>query len=57
MGIVLDMHVYLSTSIDGQYYPGKLNEDLPSVVWDNITFGSWTEKRSIDFDVHIPKVG
>ena len=56
LGADLDMHVYLSTLQDGQYFPGKLDEGLPSFVWDKIKFGSWDEKRSIDLDVPLPVV-
>ncbi|KLO14990.1 cleft lip and palate associated transmembrane protein [Schizopora paradoxa] len=59
IGISLDMHVYLSTSPNGDVFAHQRTmnynkEELPSFVWGNITFGDWNEKRAVDFDVTIP---
>ncbi|KAI0772049.1 cleft lip and palate transmembrane 1 [Trametes elegans] len=63
LGIPLAMHVYLSTSPTGDVFSSKWTSgyrkdqdaDLPSLVWSNITFGDWNEKRVADFTVNIPE--
>ncbi|KZT38366.1 cleft lip and palate associated transmembrane protein [Sistotremastrum suecicum HHB10207 ss-3] len=38
------------------YSPGyKRTENLPSISWDNITWGSWDYAYTANFDVKIPK--
>ncbi|KAI9001375.1 cleft lip and palate transmembrane 1 [Trametes punicea] len=62
LGIPLAMHVHLSTSPTGDVFSSKWTSgyrkdqdaDLPSLVWNNITFGDWNEKRVADFTVKIP---
>ncbi|CDO71393.1 hypothetical protein BN946_scf184908.g151 [Trametes cinnabarina] len=62
LGIPLAMHVHLSTSPTGDVFSGKWtagyrkdqDAELPSLVWNNITFGDWNEKRVADFTVNIP---
>ncbi|KAI0751554.1 cleft lip and palate transmembrane 1 [Daedaleopsis nitida] len=62
LGLPLAMHVHLSTSPTGDVFSGKWtsgyrkNEDaaLPSLVWSNITFGDWNEKRVAEFMVELP---
>ncbi|OSC98983.1 cleft lip and palate transmembrane 1 [Trametes coccinea BRFM310] len=62
LGIPLAMHVHLSTSPTGDVFSGKWTSgyrndqdaDLPSLVWNNITFGDWNEKRVADFTVNLP---
>ena len=58
------MHVHLSTSPTGDVFSSKWTSgyrkdqdaDLPSLVWTNITFGDWNEKRVADFTVNLPTV-
>ena len=50
------MYVYLSTSPTGNVFSPNSNEHLPHFVWDNIKYGDWNEKRTIDLDVNLPKV-
>ncbi|OJT09062.1 Cleft lip and palate transmembrane protein 1 [Trametes pubescens] len=62
LGIPLAMHVHLSTSPTGDVFSKKWTSgyrkdqdaDLPSLVWTNITFGDWNEKRTADFTVNLP---
>lgn len=61
IGISLDMHVYLSTSPNGDVFAHQRTmsynkEELPSFVWGNITFGDWNEKRVADLNVSLPAV-
>ncbi|KAI0082450.1 cleft lip and palate associated transmembrane protein [Panus rudis PR-1116 ss-1] len=64
LGIPLAMHVYLSTSPTGDVFSRRWtsgyrpNDDsnLPNFVWDNITFGDWSEHRSAVYDVQLPIV-
>lgn len=64
LGIPLAMHVHLSTSPNGDVFSKKWTSgyrkdqdaDLPSLVWTNITFGDWSEKRTADFTVNLPPV-
>ncbi|TFK81513.1 cleft lip and palate transmembrane 1 [Polyporus arcularius HHB13444] len=63
LGIPLAMHVHLSTSPTGDIFSSKWttgyrkNKDaqLPSLVWQNITFGDWNERRVADFTVNLPE--
>ncbi len=61
-GISLDMYVYLSTSPNGDVFAHKRTmsynkeDELPSFVWGNITFGDWSEKRVADLNVSLPMV-
>ncbi|KAI0824729.1 cleft lip and palate transmembrane 1 [Trametes gibbosa] len=62
LGIPLAMHVHLSTSPTGDVFSSKWTSghrknqdaDLPSLVWNNITFGDWNEKRAAEFTVNLP---
>ncbi|KAH9900025.1 cleft lip and palate transmembrane 1 [Cubamyces lactineus] len=62
LGIPLAMHVHLSTSPTGDVFSSKWTSGyrqdqdagLPSLVWNNITFGDWNEKRVADFTVNLP---
>ena len=64
LGIPLAMHVHLSTSPTGDVFSSKWTSGyrqdqdagLPSLVWNNITFGDWNEKRVADFTVNLPPV-
>jgi len=54
------MYVYLSTSPNGDVFAHKRTmsynkeDELPSFVWGNITFGDWNEKRVADLNVSLP---
>ncbi|TRM66436.1 cleft lip and palate transmembrane protein 1-domain-containing protein [Schizophyllum amplum] len=55
----LDVHVYFSTSPRGsdvlsQKYRGD-REPLPHIAWENVTFGDWTDSRTIDLDIRLPE--
>ncbi|KAI5124961.1 hypothetical protein M0805_007387 [Coniferiporia weirii] len=62
LGIDISVHVHLSTSPTGDVFSSKWtkawresgDEALPHFVWDNITFGDWDDKRSLDLDVPLP---
>ncbi|KAI0368074.1 cleft lip and palate transmembrane 1 [Pilatotrama ljubarskyi] len=62
LGIPLAMHVHLSTSPTGDVFSKKWTSgyrkdedaELPSLVWNNITFGDWNEKRVAEFSVNLP---
>lgn len=64
LGNTVDMHVHLSTSPFGDVFSSKWtsgwrkssDDDLPSFVWENITFGDWKESREAVYDVKIPEV-
>ncbi|KAI0722227.1 cleft lip and palate transmembrane 1 [Cerioporus squamosus] len=63
LGLPLAMHVHLSTSPTGDVFSSKWTSgyrkdkdaELPSLVWRNITFGDWNEKRVADFTVNLPE--
>ncbi|OSX60113.1 hypothetical protein POSPLADRAFT_1182513 [Postia placenta MAD-698-R-SB12] len=56
------MHVYLSTSPTGEVFANQWtserrdNQDdkLPHFVWENITYGDWSDTRTTDFVVDLP---
>jgi hypothetical protein len=63
LGLSLDMHVYLSTSPNGDVfskwtsaYRKNRDEDLPHFVWENITYGDYNDHRVVDFEVNFPDV-
>ena len=63
LGSAIDMHVYLSTSPNGNLltewastYRKSGDEELPQFVWKNITYGDYTDTRVINFDVNFPEV-
>ena len=64
LGTPLAMHVYLSTSPTGDVFSNQWTSgyrenqdaDLPYFVWDNITFGDWSEARTVEYDVNLPPV-
>ncbi|EAU84419.2 cleft lip and palate associated transmembrane protein [Coprinopsis cinerea okayama7 len=53
IGQPLDIHVYLSTTPDGDVFGTR--ENLPHFTWDNIQFGDWTDSRTVEYDVTFPK--
>ncbi|KAH8106020.1 cleft lip and palate transmembrane 1 [Cristinia sonorae] len=55
------MHVHLSTSPVGDVfsawssgYRENPDKDLPHFVWEDITFGNWSESRTVNLEVKIP---
>lgn len=62
LSIPLAMHVYLSTSPTGEVFANQWtserrdNQDdkLPHFVWENITYGDWSDTRTTDFVVDLP---
>ncbi|KAH7912954.1 cleft lip and palate associated transmembrane protein [Hygrophoropsis aurantiaca] len=60
----VSMHVYLSTSPTGDVFSRQWtsawrkdqDEGLPNFVWENITFGDWSESRTVVYDIDIPSV-
>ncbi|KAF8165660.1 cleft lip and palate associated transmembrane protein [Crassisporium funariophilum] len=63
LGVKLDMHVYLSTSPNGDVfskwtsaYRKNRDEELPQFVWKNITYGDYNDARVVDFNVKFPDV-
>lgn len=63
LGQTLDMHVYLSTSPNGDVFTQwtngwRKNQDdgLPHVVWEKITFGDYADHRVVDFEVKFLEV-
>jgi hypothetical protein len=60
----LSMHVHLSTSPIGDVFSPQWtsgwrkdqDEELPSFVWENITFGDWNDARVVSLDVKLPDV-
>ncbi|KAK2465943.1 hypothetical protein APHAL10511_001584 [Amanita phalloides] len=62
LGQNLDLHVYLSTSPNGNVFTQwtngwRKNQDdgLPHFVWDNITFGDFNDHRVAEFEVNFPE--
>ncbi|KAJ3559212.1 hypothetical protein NM688_g478 [Phlebia brevispora] len=55
LGIPLAMHVYITTSPYGDVFSGRERDTLPHFVWDNITFGDWTESRVVEYDINLPE--
>ncbi|EIW76278.1 cleft lip and palate associated transmembrane protein [Coniophora puteana RWD-64-598 SS2] len=59
----VDMHVYLSTSPNGDVFSRQwtsgwrkdADAGLPSFVWENISFGEWKEERAVDLEVELPE--
>lgn len=57
----MDMHVYLTTKNDGftrwsSPYKQHKDQDLANFVWKNITYGDYSDHRSIDFEIKFPTV-
>ncbi|KAF5393072.1 hypothetical protein D9757_001205 [Collybiopsis confluens] len=61
LGTTLDMHVYLSTSPNGDVfsrqwtssYRKDRDEGLPSFVWRNITYGDYSDSRVVEYDITV----
>jgi hypothetical protein len=57
LGTPVSMHVYLSTSPEGDVFSQRTSKDaLPSWVWGDIKFGDWNEARVADVEVPISEV-
>lgn len=56
LGLSLDMHVYLSTSPNGDVDRKDNDESLPHFVWENITYGDYNDHRVLNFEVKFPDV-
>ncbi|KAJ3841416.1 cleft lip and palate associated transmembrane protein [Lentinula raphanica] len=62
-GASLDMHVYLSTSPNGDVfsrqwtsgYRKDRDEGLPNFVWKNITYGDYSDSRVVEYDIVFPE--
>ncbi|KAF8827166.1 hypothetical protein HHX47_DHR5000692 [Lentinula edodes] len=63
LGASLDMHVYLSTSPNGDVfsrqwtsgYRKDRDEGLPNFVWKNITYGNYADSRVEEHDIVFPE--
>jgi hypothetical protein len=63
LGTLLDMHVYLSTSPNGDVfsrqwtsgYRKDRDAGLPNFVWQNITYGDYTDSRVVEYDIAFPE--
>ncbi|KAJ3800381.1 cleft lip and palate associated transmembrane protein, partial [Lentinula aff. detonsa] len=63
LGASLDMHVYLSTSPNGDVfskqwtsgYRKDRDEGLPNFIWKNITYGDYTDSRVVEYDIVFPE--
>ncbi|KAK7049750.1 hypothetical protein VNI00_005781 [Paramarasmius palmivorus] len=63
MGQPVAMHVHLSTSPNGDVFSkqwtSKWRQDqdgsLPSFVWDNITFGDYSDSRVVEYNIKFPE--
>ena len=63
LGQRVDMHVYLSTSTNGdifnkEWISGWDNDDknLPIFIWENLTLGNWKDTRTLETAVKFPEV-
>lgn len=54
LGIPVSLHFHLSTDPTGQVFAEETG--LPHFVWHDITFGNWSEARTVDYNVHLPEV-
>jgi len=50
----LDFYVYLSSNREGDVFTQP--EDLPKLMWGNLTFGDYEESRSFESEITFPKV-
>jgi hypothetical protein len=51
LGIPVSLHFHLSTDLVYSKEAG-----LPHFVWHDITFGNWSESRTVDYNLHLPEV-
>jgi hypothetical protein len=50
LGIPVSLHFHLSTDLVYSKEAG-----LPHFVWHDITFGNWSESRTVDYNLHLPE--
>ncbi|KAH8999084.1 cleft lip and palate associated transmembrane protein [Lactarius akahatsu] len=56
LGVPVSLYFHLSTDPTGQVFAGHPKETgLPHFVWNDITFGNWSETRTVDYNVHLPE--
>lgn len=55
LGIPVSLYFNLSTS-EQAFALDSEDVSLPHFVWHDITFGDWSEVRSVDYSVHLPEV-
>ncbi len=57
LGVPVSLYFHLSTDPAGEAFAGHSKETgLPHFVWHDITFGNWSEARTVDYNVHLPEV-
>lgn len=59
LGSSVAVHVYLSQSFGYDMFSvseRRVNGDLPSIVWSNLTWGDWSWSRAASYTVDIPEV-
>jgi len=56
LGIPVSLHFHLSTDPTGQVFTGHSKETgFPHFVWHDLTFGNWSEARTVDYNLHLPE--
>ncbi|KIK67655.1 hypothetical protein GYMLUDRAFT_36378 [Collybiopsis luxurians FD-317 M1] len=63
LGTLLDMHVYLSTSPNGDVfsrqwtsgYRKDRDAGLPNFIWRNISYGDYSDGRVVEYDIAFPE--
>ncbi|KAH9977754.1 cleft lip and palate associated transmembrane protein [Lactifluus volemus] len=56
LGISVSLHFHLSTDPNGHVFARNSEDtDLPHFAWHNITFGDWSETRTLDYQIHLPE--
>ncbi|KAI9467040.1 cleft lip and palate associated transmembrane protein [Lactarius psammicola] len=56
LGVPVSLYFHLSTDPTGREFAGHSKETgLPRFVWHDITFGNWSEARTVDYNVHLPE--
>ncbi|KAK1232113.1 hypothetical protein PQX77_004771 [Marasmius sp. AFHP31] len=63
LGQAVSMHVYLSTSFNGDVFSKQWtskwrenrDEGLPSFVWDNLTLGDYSDTREVNYNIKFPQ--
>ncbi|KAI9448006.1 cleft lip and palate associated transmembrane protein [Lactarius indigo] len=56
LGVPVSLYFHLSTDPTEQVFASHSKETgLPHFVWHDITFGNWSEARTVDYNVHLPE--
>lgn len=58
-GTKLAVHVYLSQSFGYDMFSEnerRANRNLPSITWENLTWGDWSWTRSAEYLIDVPEV-